>query len=234
MDFSWFQGRRVSSVRVVAVWALLLFVAACRGPAPADVVGSNAGGGRDWYCEPGSEGGWRCAANDGAAQRSVAEVAPTPPPPQDSSMRGANPAEGSSERESVPSPEPQPAPPVPAQPQQRSTPAELPLYRQLAHSLDDTPLLDLPASYYALQLFAAGTREGAEAVAVRSGLRGMAGARVERDGEVFHVLLVGVYASKERAEQALASLPASVRAMNPWVRRLGGLQEAMRRATGQE
>lgn len=227
MDFSCFQGRRVSSVRVVAAWALLLFVAACRGPAPADVVGSNAGGGRDWYCEPGSEGGWRCAANDdGAAQRSVAEVAPTPPSPQDSTPSR------SPERESVPSPEPQPAPPVPAQP--RSAPAELPLYRQLAHSLDDTPLLDLPPSYYALQLFAAGTREGAEAVAVRSGLRGMAGARVDRDGEVFHVLLVGVYASKERAERALASLPASVRAMNPWVRRLGGLQEAMRRAAQQE
>ena len=222
MDFSCFQGCRVSSVRVVTVWALLFFVAACRGPAPADVVGSNAGGGRDWYCEPGSEGGWRCAANDdGAAQRSMAEVAPTPPP------QGID-------SEPEPLPEPQPAPPVPAQPQPRPAPAELPLYRQLAHSLDDTPLLDLPASYYALQLFATGTREGAEAVAVRSGLRGMAGARVERDGEVFHVLLVGVYASKERAERALASLPASVRAMNPWVRRLGGLQEAMRRATGQE
>lgn len=127
-------------------------------------------------------------------------------------------------------PQPAPAPQPRRAAAPRPAPADLPLYRRLAHQLDDQSLLDLPSAYYALQLFAATSPDRVEEVAVEHGLQGMAGARVDRDGQIFYVLLVGIYATREAAEQAQASLPANVRAMQPWVRRVGGLQAAMRRA----
>lgn len=109
-------------------------------------------------------------------------------------------------------------------------PENLPLYVRLAHRLDGAPLLELPSSFYAVQLYAALSRAKVEQLAVDSGLEGMAGARVERDGKVFYVLLAGVYSDRERAMRAERSLPPNIRAWKPWVRSLGGLQESMRRA----
>ena len=109
-------------------------------------------------------------------------------------------------------------------------PDDLPLYVRLAHRLDGTPLLELPSSFYAVQLYAALSRAKVEQLAVDSGLEGMAGARVERNGKIFYVLLAGVYSDRERAVRAERSLPPNIRAWKPWVRSLGGLQASMRRA----
>lgn len=220
------RGWAHSWSRVAAVAALLALTVGCRGPAPADVVGSDVSGGEDWYCEPAGAGGWRCASDPNGATRQprqtpVPEPAPAAPVPQPAPPSEPAPA---AQPQPVPAPQPRPA----AAP--RPAPAGLPLYRQLAHQLDGQSLLELPSAYYALQLFAATSPERVEEVAAEHGLQGMAGARVDRDGEIFYVLLVGIYATREAAEQAQASLPANVRAMQPWVRRVGGLQAAMRRA----
>ena len=42
--------------------------------------------------------------------------------------------------------------------------------------------------------------------------------------------IVGVYGDRESASQALATLPASLRANTPWIRRFGTLQQALRAA----
>ena len=220
---------RLPIVRVLFASTLALAAVACRGPAPTDIVGSQAGGGQDWYCEPAGEGGWQCIPN----------VVQTTPPAAPALAEAPAPAEPT-----PPVPVQEPAPPVPAEPAPpvatqpvapppAAPPAvagNLPLYVQLAHRLDGTPLLELPSDFFAVQLFAALTRAKVEEVAVDSGLESMAGARVERDGKIFFVLLAGVYADRERAERAANSLPPNIRALRPWVRSLGGLQASMRRA----
>ena len=209
---------RLPIVRVLFASALALAVVACRGPAPKDIVGSQAGGGQDWYCEPAGEGGWQCIPN---VVQTTPPAEPTPPVPV---------------QEPAPPVPAEPAPPVatqPVAPPPAAPPAvagNLPLYVQLAHRLDGTPLLELPSDFFAVQLFAALSQAKVEEVAVDSGLESMAGARVERDGKIFFVLLAGVYADRERAERAANSLPPNIRALRPWVRSLGGLQASMRRA----
>ena len=200
---------RLPIVRVLFASALVLAVVACRGPAPTDIVGSQAGGGQDWYCEPAGEGGWQCIPN---VVQATPPAAPAPPVPAEPAPPVAT----------------QPVAPPPAAPP--AVAGDLPLYVQLAHRLDGTPLLELPSDFFAVQLFAALTRAKVEEVAVDSGLESMAGARVERDGKIFFVLLAGVYADRERAERAANSLPPNIRSLRPWVRSLGGLQASMRRA----
>lgn len=207
-----------SLLRLTAMAALLSSIAGCRGPAPVDMTSSAASGDGDWYCEPAGLSGWQCASED--------SVRTTAQPPRQALVPEPQPAPSEPKAPPAPAlatPRPPPAAPRPA-------PAELPLYRELAHQIDGASLLELPSTYYALQLFAATSAERVEEVAAERGLHGMAGARVDRDGQIFYVLLAGVYPTREAAEQAQASLPASVRAMQPWVRRMGGLQAAMRRA----
>jgi septal ring-binding cell division protein DamX len=51
--------------------------------------------------------------------------------------------------------------------------------------------------------------------------------RVPRGQGTWHTLLAGPYPSREAAEAAVAALPSVVRANEPWIRRLGPLQDAL-------
>ena len=55
----------------------------------------------------------------------------------------------------------------------------------------------------------------------------MSAARIGRGDRVLYVLLMGVYESKEIAEQAVALMPEKLLRMEPWIRPIGGLQNAM-------
>ena len=107
------------------------------------------------------------------------------------------------------------------------------MYRQLAHGGDaQADLLTLPANFYALQLLAMSSQEALDGFATEQGLRDTISTRVARDGNVFYVLLAGIYEDQDAAERALASLPPAVQALPPWIRPLGLLQRAMRQAGG--
>lgn len=224
------------SLRVFVASALLVSAVGCRGPAPADVVGSQAANGQDWYCEPAGEGGWQCIPNVVQPARAATPEPVDAAPPMPAEEQAPVPVVEQPPAVVQQPPPPavqQPRPPVVEQPRPTAPAvpsADLPLYVRLAHRLDGIPLLELPSDYYAVQLFAALSRAKVEELAVDSGLEGMAGARVERDGKIFYVLLAGVYADQERAERAERSLPPNIRALRPWVRSLGGLQASMRRA----
>ena len=108
---------------------------------------------------------------------------------------------------------------------------QAPAYARLAYQPEEpTALMDLPADFYAVQLMAMSKAETLEAYVQAMGLPGLSAARVERDGEPFYVLLLGVYRSRADAETAIEELPAPLEEFNPWVRRLGSLQAAMLRA----
>lgn len=120
---------------------------------------------------------------------------------------------------------PPPSPPTPS--------SELPLYRQLAQG-GEAPAdpLALPANFYALQLLAMSSQEALDSFAAEQGLSDTISTRVARDGDIYYVLLAGIYADQDAAEQALASLPPAVRALRPWIRPLGLLQQAIRQVGG--
>ena len=93
-------------------------------------------------------------------------------------------------------------------------------------------LLGQPPTRYAVQL-AAYTRPGnLEAFVAANGLHDLPQARVERGGQAFHVLLLGVYATREAAQQAAAARPPELSVLTPWVRSLRSLQQALSPASG--
>lgn len=53
--------------------------------------------------------------------------------------------------------------------------------------------------------------------------------RVAYEGEPWHVLVYGVYESRDSAEQALRELPQALRDQGAWIRRLDGVQDLIRR-----
>ncbi len=93
-----------------------------------------------------------------------------------------------------------------------------------------TALTDLPADFYAVQLMAMSSKESLEAFVTREGISNMSAARVERNGELFYVLLLGIYEDADRARRAVESLPDEIGGAEPWIRPLGSLQSAMLRA----
>ena len=60
-----------------------------------------------------------------------------------------------------------------------------------------------------------------------NGLHDLPQACVQRDGQTFHVLLLGTYPTREAAQQAAATRPALLRTLTPWLRPLHSLQQAL-------
>ena len=120
-----------------------------------------------------------------------------------------------------------PAPPLakPPTPKPRAAP-----HRELAYRPGKPiPLTEVPPDYYVVQLVALETKAALDEYAARKELKDMSAARVERDGKLFYVLLLGVYPDRQRAEEAAANLPAKLEEFEPWVRLVDSLQQAIRR-----
>ena len=88
-------------------------------------------------------------------------------------------------------------------------------------------ILDLPDDFFAVQLVAVSSKEALETYANTHQLSGMSAARVYANGQLYFVLLLGVYETRERAEQAIASLQGPLAELEPWIRSVGSLQDAM-------
>ncbi len=89
-------------------------------------------------------------------------------------------------------------------------------------------MLDLPPDFFAVQLLASSSKENLERFAAKSALRGLAAARIASNDKLLYILLLGIYPSRETAEQAAAAMPENVlEDVAPWVRSLGSLQRAM-------
>jgi len=111
-----------------------------------------------------------------------------------------------------------------------TSPAEVPAHIRLAYQpLEPTPILDMPASFYAVQLIAMTSRERLEAYIEDNHLEGMSAARIERGGELYYVLILGIYETRELAELASHDLPPPLDSTEAWIRELGDLQQAMLR-----
>lgn len=109
--------------------------------------------------------------------------------------------------------------------------SDLPAYRHLAYRPDrEVAFTDLPDEFYAVQLMALASPEAVERFVADTGVPGLAAARVERDGRLLYVLLLGIYRNRPDAVRAAESSPAGLDQLTPWIRPLHTLKEAMLRA----
>ena len=81
-----------------------------------------------------------------------------------------------------------------------------------------------------MQLFALSSPEAVETFVATAGVPGLAAARVERDGRLFYVLLLGIYRDRANAIRAAESPPEQLEHLTPWIRPLSTLKQAMLRA----
>ncbi len=90
-------------------------------------------------------------------------------------------------------------------------------------------ILGQPASYYAVQLFAASSQKSLNALINHYGLPNLIQARTQSSGRIWYVYLSGIYPNHYAASQAVQQLPYRL-PNTPWIRQLKPLQDAIRRA----
>lgn len=235
--------------------AVGLLVGGCAGqarrPPPTEVTRIPDRG--DWFCQLDASGqGWQCVQDPDLAENPQPERFPEPAPQQpELSLPGAPDAAAPGPDERALAPESSELPPTapqraaapqrPAgeQPAAAAEPASAPAppadrrpdSARLAYQpAQPVALADLPGTFYAVQVLAMNTRAQLDAFVRRHDISGLSSARVERNGAVYYVLLLGIYETLERARQAAAGLPPALAGVDPWIRSVSSLQAAMRRA----
>ena len=104
-----------------------------------------------------------------------------------------------------------------------------PLYISLAYKPEKpTSLLDLPESFWAIQIMAIQDQKALNSFVSKNELVGVSGAKIGSQGKLFYALLLGVYESRSIAEEAWESRPQSISSLKPYFRGLGSLQTAIR------
>ncbi|MFT4270787.1 MAG: SPOR domain-containing protein [Pantoea sp.] len=83
----------------------------------------------------------------------------------------------------------------------------------------------LPGGNYTLQLSGASKAESLNAWAKKQNLSGYHVYKTTRNGQPWYVLVSGSYATPADAKRAVSSLPAEVRAQNPWVKPLSQVKK---------
>jgi len=77
---------------------------------------------------------------------------------------------------------------------------------------------------------AVSSKEFLEAYAEEHNLRGLSAARIASGDRLFFVLILGLYETKDLAEQAITDMPPPYHKYKPLLRTLASLQQAMRKA----
>jgi DamX protein len=91
-----------------------------------------------------------------------------------------------------------------------------------------------PATAFTLQMLTVSSEARAVSfVNARRDVDRFALYRVQRNGQVFFVVVYGIYDSREEAQNVAASLPDSFRNITPWARPLSQIQDAIRTALQQ-
>lgn len=171
-------------------------------------------------------------ADDDLADAEVPTTVPTPPNSdgyEPVPEAGGAPPEVATDKPHVPV---DAMPPKPAHALERNpASAKLPEWQRLAYRpAVPVALRVLPAHFYAVQIVAMSSKEGLEIFSKEHLLSGASAVRVESDGEFYYVLLLGIYETLAGAKAAAASRPDSLMIIEPWIRMLGSLQDAVVRA----
>jgi septal ring-binding cell division protein DamX len=181
----------------------------------APVLLDNSTPDQKWYCYGRSPDEWQCqnTEDDGqitAIQPKTSEIAVAP------LMSPATPAEIESTPPLIM--ETQEPPPTVREPETRGASDEI---------------LDTPADHYAVQLIALREVAGITEYARLNGISEPLYVKIRNDQTDWYILLLGVYSDRALAEAAKRDWQtAKTLRVKPWIRQLGGLQEAIRKANG--
>lgn len=94
-------------------------------------------------------------------------------------------------------------------------------------------ILQTPPDHFAVQLIALRDLAGVQEYATLNGIQDPLLVKIRNDETDWYILLLGVYPDRTLAESAKREWEtAKVLRVQPWIRQLGGLQEAMRLAQG--
>ena len=217
---------------IVLFFVVVLALTGCaKDTSPTSVLAQPTKTHEPWFCQTGENtNAWECVQD----QKLVNKPQPIRKPPERVPSRDNEPAvpqanEFTQSRRPRAEPPALPAKPAPQPKQpakQVSTTRNLPKYLRLAYRPEQaTSLIDLPAEFWAVQLIALTNKQALESYARKQGLRGMSAAKINKKGELFYVLLLGIYETKAIAQEAVSDLGPSFD--KPWIRSLGSLQNAM-------
>jgi septal ring-binding cell division protein DamX len=102
-------------------------------------------------------------------------------------------------------------------------------YAAKAVALGDAEgVMDLPPSYWAVQIAAVKDIERVAKMVKDNRLEGMLGVPMNTDSGPLHAVLTGVFVKREDAQASAENLPPALAGYEPWVRPLAHLQAAMR------
>lgn len=89
-------------------------------------------------------------------------------------------------------------------------------------------ILALPAAQFTLQVLGSSSRSNVEEFVARHAASSLAWYETRNNGNPWFVIIQGAYASREAALSAVASLPAELRNLQPWVRSVSDVQDDVR------
>ncbi|QCT18796.1 cell division protein DamX [Jejubacter calystegiae] len=89
-------------------------------------------------------------------------------------------------------------------------------------------LQSAPSGHYTLQLSSSSNYNNLSAWAKKENLQDYVVYQTVRNGKPWYVLVKGVYASKDAAKSAVASLPSGVQARNPWTKPVAQVQSDLK------
>ncbi|MDP1930533.1 MAG: AAA family ATPase [Gammaproteobacteria bacterium] len=116
-------------------------------------------------------------------------------------------------------------PPAPA-PTNPLTVAEAPATDSLA--TQRARILALPPAQFTLQVLGSSSRRNVEEFVARHAASSLSWYETRNNGNPWFVIIHGAYASRNAAQAAVASLPAEIRNLQPWVRSVGDVQNDIR------
>ncbi len=102
--------------------------------------------------------------------------------------------------------------------------------QQLAEVVGTQSLLTIPTDHFAVQLIAMANQGLVDEFLLEHPLDAPINVTLAHEGEIYHVVLLGIYASYPAAEAAVASRPQSVIDIEPWIRPMNSVQSAIREA----
>ena len=93
---------------------------------------------------------------------------------------------------------------------------------------DVSSMKSAPSGHYTLQLSSSSNYNNLNSWAKKEKLEKYVVYETTRNGQPWYVLVSGIYASKDEAKRAVATLPADVQAKNPWAKPLHQVQSDMK------
>ncbi|MGL5698247.1 MAG: cell division protein DamX, partial [Kluyvera sp.] len=93
---------------------------------------------------------------------------------------------------------------------------------------DVNALKSASGSHYTLQLSSSSNYDNLNGWAKKENLKNYVVYETSRNGQPWYVLVSGIYASKDAAKNAVATLPADVQAKNPWAKPLHQVQSDLK------